>query len=152
MCSLPKFNQMGTDFQFDIQLHYPGLFYKNYMGTTQNKDSSTVNRCHISKKCIYTYLLITTKLLDQNPHGDPNPLYSLQNSGVHVDNFSQCMAIDKIKILGAVLELPAKQHFQSSPFTSKIGPNGLNWQCYLAGSSKTAPRILIFSIAMGAKP
>ena len=30
------------------------------------------------------------------------------------------------------------------------GPNGLNWQCYLAGSSKTAPRILIFSIAMGA--
>ena len=28
--------------------------------------------------------------------------------------------------------------------------NGLNWQCCLAGSSKTAPRILIFSIAMGA--
>ena len=50
----------------------------------------------------------------------------------------------KIKILGAVLELPAKQHCQSSPFTSKIGPNGLNWQCCLAGSSKTAPRILIF--------
>ena len=32
----------------------------------------------------------------------------------------------------------------------KIGPNGLNWQCCLAGSSKTAPRILIFSTAMGA--
>jgi hypothetical protein len=32
------------------------------------------------------------------------------------------------------------------------GPNGLNWHCCLAGSSKTAPRILIFSIAMGAKP
>ena len=31
-------------------------------------------------------------------------------------------------------------------------PNGLNWQCCLAGSFKTAPRILIFSIAMGAKP
>jgi len=30
--------------------------------------------------------------------------------------------------------------------------NGLDWQYYLAGSSKTAPRILIFSIAMGAKP
>ena len=28
--------------------------------------------------------------------------------------------------------------------------NGLDWQCYLAGSSKTAPRILIFSIAIGA--
>ena len=26
----------------------------------------------------------------------------------------------------------------------------LNWQCCLAGSSKTAPRILIFSMAMGA--
>jgi hypothetical protein len=28
--------------------------------------------------------------------------------------------------------------------------NGLDWQCYLAGSSKMAPTILIFSIAMGA--
>ena len=28
--------------------------------------------------------------------------------------------------------------------------NGLGWHCCLAGSSKTAPRILIFSIAMGA--
>ena len=28
--------------------------------------------------------------------------------------------------------------------------NGLDWQCYLAGSSKTAPMILIFSIAIGA--
>ena len=27
--------------------------------------------------------------------------------------------------------------------------NRLNWQCCLAGSSKTAPRIFIFSIAMG---
>ena len=27
-----------------------------------------------------------------------------------------------------------------------------NWQCRLAGSSKTAPKILIFSIGMGAKP
>ena len=60
------------------------------------------------------------------------------------------MAIEKIKILGAVLDLPAKKQCQSSPFTSKIGLNALNWQCCLAGSSKTAPRILIFSIAMGA--
>ena len=30
--------------------------------------------------------------------------------------------------------------------------NRLNWQCCLAGSSKTAPRILIFSTAIGAKP
>ena len=34
------------------------------------------------------------------------------------------------------------------PIYLKDGPNGLNWQCCLAGSSKRAPRILIFSIAM----
>ena len=32
----------------------------------------------------------------------------------------------------------------------KIGPNWPNRQCCLAGSSKMAPRILIFSIALGA--
>ena len=33
---------------------------------------------------------------------------------------------------------------------SLFGPvNGLDWQCCLAGSSKTAPRILIFSFAIG---
>ena len=62
------------------------------------------------------------------------------------------MAIEKIKILGAVLELPAKQHCQFSPFGSLYEVNGLDWQCYLAGSSKTAPTILILSITMGAKP
>ena len=36
------------------------------------------------------------------------------------------------------------------PIYLKNGPNGLNWQCCLAGSSKTAPRILIFSITIGA--
>ena len=48
------------------------------------------------------------------------------------------MAIEKNKILGAVLELPAKQHCQIDPFTKKSG--------------KTVPRILIFSTAMSAKP
>jgi hypothetical protein len=60
------------------------------------------------------------------------------------------MAIEKIKILGAVLELPAKQHSQFSPFGPIFEVSGLDWQCYLAGSSKMAPRILIFSIAIGA--
>ena len=68
------------------------------------------------------------------------------------NELSAPIAIEKIKIPGALLELPAKQHCQSSTFTSKIGPNWPNWQCFLAGSSKTAPRILIFSAAMGAKP
>ena len=36
------------------------------------------------------------------------------------------------------------------PIYRKNGPNGLNWQCSLAGSSKRVPKILIFSIAMGA--
>ena len=56
--------------------------------------------------------------------------------------------LKKIKVLGAVLELPAKQHCQFSPFSPIFEVNGLDWQCYLAGSSKTAPRILIFSIAI----
>ena len=43
-------------------------------------------------------------------------------------------------------------HCQSSPFTSKLGQIGqIGSAAYLAGSSKTAPRILIFSIALGAQ-
>ena len=57
------------------------------------------------------------------------------------------MAIKKIKIVGAVLELPAKQHCQFSLSTKKMGQI---WQYCLAGSSKMAPRILIFSMAMDA--
>ena len=37
------------------------------------------------------------------------------------------------------------------PIYLKVGPNWPNRQCCLAGSSKTAPSILIFSIAMGAE-
>ena len=60
------------------------------------------------------------------------------------------MAFEKIKILGAVLELTAKQHWQISPFGPLFEVNELDWQCYLAVSSKTVPRILILSIAIGA--
>ena len=35
------------------------------------------------------------------------------------------------------------------PNISAGSVNGLDWQCCLAGSSKTAPRILIFSIVLG---
>ena len=59
------------------------------------------------------------------------------------------MAIERIKILGAVLELPAKHVLPIQPIHCENGPNGLNWQFCLAGSSKVAPTILIFSIAMG---
>ena len=57
------------------------------------------------------------------------------------------MAVEKIKILGAVFELPAKQHCRFGPLCRMS-----NWQRCLAGSSNTAPRILISSMAMGAKP
>ena len=36
------------------------------------------------------------------------------------------------------------------PIYLKLWPNWPNWHCCLAGTSKMAPRILIFSIAMGA--
>ena len=52
-----------------------------------------------------------------------------------------------MKILRAVLQLLAKQHSQSSPFTSELGLIGSAVQLV---APKTAPRILIFSIAMGA--
>ena len=55
------------------------------------------------------------------------------------------MAVEKIKILGAALEILAKQHCQFMPFCPIFLVNGPNWQCYLAGSSK------FFSIALGAK-
>ena len=53
------------------------------------------------------------------------------------------IAIEKIKILEAILELPG--------IWPDFEVNGLDWQCCLAGSSQRAPRILIFSIAMGAE-
>ena len=58
------------------------------------------------------------------------------------------MAIEKIKILRAVLELSAKQHCRFAQF----GPI-LRWMGWIgsAGSSKIAPRILIFSIVLGAE-
>ena len=45
------------------------------------------------------------------------------------------------------MELPA---LPIQPIHLKIGPNWANRQCCLADSSKTARRILIFSIEMGA--
>ena len=40
------------------------------------------------------------------------------------DKFWAPIAIEKIKILGAPWELLAKQHCQSSPFTSNLGQIG----------------------------
>ena len=40
------------------------------------------------------------------------------------NELSAPMAIEKIKLLGAVLELPAKQHCQFRLFTAKMGQMG----------------------------
>ena len=61
------------------------------------------------------------------------------------------MAVEKIKTLGFVWELPAKQALPIQPILPDFLVNGLNWQCCLAGSSKIAPKIFIFSTAMGAE-
>ena len=51
-----------------------------------------------------------------------NELLGLKNAGAKISQFftsyeqSAPMAIEKIKTLGAVLEVPAKQHCQLSPF------------------------------------
>ena len=58
-----------------------------------------------------------------------------------LNEYSAPRTIEKIRILGAVLELPV-------PIWPIFEVNGLDWQCCLAGSSKTAPRIFNFSIAI----
>jgi len=50
------------------------------------------------------------------------------------------MAIEKIKILGAILELPAKQHCQSSPFTSKLDQIGQIGSAVQLVAPKRPPR------------
>ena len=66
------------------------------------------------------------------------------------------MEIEKIKIPGAVLEHPSKQHCwygQFGPILRWMGWIGRfpDWRCCLAGNSKTAPRIFICSIVLGAE-
>jgi hypothetical protein len=57
-------------------------------------------------------------------------LLCLKNAGTQISMFftsneySAPIAIEKIKILGVVSELPAKQDCQSSPFTMKMGQIG----------------------------
>ena len=53
-----------------------------------------------------------------------------------------------MKILGAVWSCQLNSTANPAHLP-EIGPTWPNWQCCLAGSSKTAPMILIFSIAMG---
>ena len=53
-----------------------------------------------------------------------NFLGGLGSNEFHINEGLAPMAVEKIKILGAVLELPAKQHSQFGPFTKKLGKMG----------------------------
>ena len=63
-----------------------------------------------------------------------NELLCMKNTGAQMEiDFSlneglAPMAIERNKILGAVLELPAKQHCQFSPFGPIFVVNGRDWQ------------------------
>ena len=61
------------------------------------------------------------------------------------------VAVEKIKIMGAVFGATSKTALPIQPILPDFLVNGPNWQSCLAGSSKTALRILIFSIVLGAK-
>ena len=58
------------------------------------------------------------------------------------------MAIEKIKILRGHVGATTQRALPIQPI---FMVNGLDWQCCLAGSSKTAPRIFIFSIVLSAE-
>ena len=51
---------------------------------------------------------------------------------------------------GGCFGAASKTALPIQPIHRKNGPNGMNWQCCLAGSCKMAPTISVFSIAMGA--
>ena len=53
-----------------------------------------------------------------------NFLGGISINGFTKNEYSAPRTIEKIKILGAVLELPAKQHCQFGPFTKKLGKIG----------------------------
>ena len=59
------------------------------------------------------------------------------------------MIDEEIKVLVAVLGLPEHPCCCIQAHLSHLAEDGLVWQGYLAGSSKTAARILFFSIIMG---
>ena len=60
------------------------------------------------------------------------------------------MAIEKGKILEAVLRATSLTALLIWPIWPNFVVNGLDWLCCLADRTKTAPRIFLFSIVLGA--
>ena len=61
------------------------------------------------------------------------------------------MAVEKIKNPGGHLGATSHTALPIQPILPNFLVNGPNWRCCLAGNSKTATRILISSIVLGAK-
>jgi hypothetical protein len=57
------------------------------------------------------------------------------------------MAIEKMKILGAVLELPAKQHCQPSPFISNFFQIGQIGSAVILVAPKWPPKFSFFQLS-----
>ena len=62
------------------------------------------------------------------------------------------MAIEKKQNPGVRFGATSQTALPIQPIWPIFEVYGLDWHCCLAGCSKTAPRILIVSIAMDAKP
>ena len=77
-----------------------------------------------------------------------NFLGGLGTNEFHIKWSFAPMAVEKIKIQGAIFEQPS---LPIQPILPDFLINGPDWQCFLAGSSNTAPRILIFLIVLGAE-
>ena len=70
---------------------------------------------------VVLYLLLADFTLAKTEIIYPKNVGALVAMIFTLDRYSAPRKIEKTKILGALLELPAKQHCQSSPFTSYFG-------------------------------
>ena len=83
-------------------------------------------------------------------------LLCLKNAGTQTsmvftsNEESAPMAIEKNQNPGGRFGATRKTALPIQPIWPIFAVNGMDWQCCFAGSSKTDPWILIFSIAMGA--
>ena len=111
-------------------------------------DCQCLRKCMVVTSKIINNLLIVpiySTLPKNNMSKKCGGALGSQWNSVKINNRHLLQLKKKIKILGAVLELPAcKTALPIQPIYRKNGPNGRNWQYSLAGSSKTALRVLIF--------
>ena len=82
---------------------------------------SFIKEVHFFKSACYVVVLRSVPI---------DKILSVKNARAWVSldftlaKYSATMTIEKMKILGAILELPARQHCQSSLFIAKLGQIG----------------------------